>query len=268
MSLLNGLSELGKVVSQTAQASLLESQRADFDRQKIELADQLAGAREEKGRAFQTSERIGKQQFEGAENEKTRATTLEGHRISAAASMASSGAHLQGVRETIAASIQGAAKVQIGDGGEAFTVNPVTKEVAPLKGPDGQQLKFRDPDVAKAQLELIKTKTTQLTDITRTYVPQIQALESSLRALKTGPMAITEESKRQAADTETRLKALQERFESEKAPLIRDLNAYGDALIVKGKLQTPGQGTGQLPPLSSFNPGGTGTINTAPDGRY
>lgn len=271
-----GLAEAGKSVAQTAQAYTLESQKAELEKEKVLLADQLAGVREEKQRGFITSERVATQEFSGGENEKNRANTLavaniglEGHKISAGATIAAAqiGAterryatdkqfetnknelterryatdkafeqHKYAIDEQIKAGITGASKLSIGDNGEAFSVNPVTKEVVPLKGADGTQLKFRDPEVARAQAELIKNKSSQLTDINRIYVPQIIDLENNIAKLQGGSMSMLDETKQQINEMKGRLKTIRDQFDSERAPLVRDLNAYGEALITKGKL--------------------------------
>lgn len=64
----NGLSEMGKGIAQTAQAFTLENQRASLEKEKITLADTLAGAREDKQREFTKGERIETQAWQGGEN--------------------------------------------------------------------------------------------------------------------------------------------------------------------------------------------------------
>lgn len=296
-----GLAEAGKAVAQTAGTYLLESQKADLEKEKLVLADQLAGAREEKQRGFVTSERVATQDFTGGENEKTRANSLavaniglEGHKISAGATVAAAqiGAserryatdkqfdahkldveerryttdktaeanketiaerryatdktfegHKYTIDEQIKAGVIGASKLSIGDNGEAFSVNPVTKEVTPLKGADGTPLKFRDPDVAKAQGALIATKTNELQSLNRIYVPQIIALENDIAKLQGGSSAMLNETKQQISEMKGRLKTIRDQFENDRAPLVRDLNAYGEALITKGGLGGSGAGT-------------------------
>lgn len=82
-----GLAEAGKTAAQVGQQWLVDTKRAELEEQKVRLADELLGAREEKGRSFTKSEREATQTWQGGENEKTRQTTLEGHRISAGASL-------------------------------------------------------------------------------------------------------------------------------------------------------------------------------------
>ncbi len=86
-----GFSEMGKSVAQTAQAYTLEAQKADLETEKVKLADQLAGAREEKGRQFTTSEREATQTFTGGENEKTRGNQKDIATIGATAHLGAAG---------------------------------------------------------------------------------------------------------------------------------------------------------------------------------
>ncbi len=72
MSILNGLSEMGKSVAQTAQAWTLEQQKAELDKEKLTVADQLASAREEKGREFMAGESDKTRTFQSGESEKDR----------------------------------------------------------------------------------------------------------------------------------------------------------------------------------------------------
>lgn len=144
-------------------------------------------------------------------------------------------------------------KVQIGDDGTAYTVNPATGKVTPLKV-DGEPLKFRDPDVAKAQHEMARLKISQLNDLTRTYTPQLEGLEESIRKLSTDPMAAVDTEKKQAlAEAQGRLKALTERYAAERAPIVADLNRYSRAFESKGKVgeQSPTGGA----KLSDFDRG-------------
>lgn len=72
-----GLSTAGTAVAASAGAQILESQKAELEMEKVKLADQLAGAREEKQRGFLTSERVATQEFTGGENTKNRQNSLD-----------------------------------------------------------------------------------------------------------------------------------------------------------------------------------------------
>lgn len=62
-----GLSLMGEAVSKTAGAYTLEAQRAEAQKEMMVLADQMAGARDEKQRTFQSSERVAGQEFQSKE---------------------------------------------------------------------------------------------------------------------------------------------------------------------------------------------------------
>lgn len=100
-----GLSQAGTAVAATAGAYTLEQQKAELETQKIQLADQLAGAREEKGRQFTTSERVATQGFTAGENTANRENALKLANINADAVVKSAGIHAGG---TIAAATIGA----------------------------------------------------------------------------------------------------------------------------------------------------------------
>ncbi len=153
-------------------------------------------------------------------------------------------------------------KIQIGDDGAAYTVNPATGKVTPLKV-DGESLKFRDPDVAKAQHEMARLKISQLNDLTRTYTPQIQGLEESIRKLSADPMAAVDAEKKQTlAEAQGRLKALTERYAAEQAPIVNDLNRYSRAFESKGKVGDQGPTGGAK--LSDFDRGPPPSPSGAP----
>jgi len=264
-----GLAAMGETVGRVAGAMTLEAQKADLQRQTLILADQMAGERESRGRKEQhgyTLETLDKQQtFQSGENEANRKNSLATAGISAGASMSNarlaaetqkeiSAAGLKARSEehdkTLAATIQSAAKIQIGDDGTAYSVNPATNKVEPFKI-EGEPLKFRDPDVAKAQVELLKTKSTQLRDITQTYLPQIQSLETTVRELTSKMIPGDKGAQKELSEAQARLKALQDRLESEKAPLMHEMNEIARTFAAKGKVASP-PGAGGRPSLNDL----------------
>lgn len=86
-----GLSSAGTAVAATAGAMTLESQKAELEMEKVKLADQLAGAREEKQRGFLTSERVATQEFTGGENTKNRQNSLDIAKMTTDATIKSAG---------------------------------------------------------------------------------------------------------------------------------------------------------------------------------
>lgn len=271
-----GISAAGDAVSKTAGVFMAETLRSELEQQKIVLADTLAGKREElqrqhqsgeadKQRGWQSGEHDKDRTFKGEEGKLDRENRLATTNISAGASIAGARLASETQKEihrddrearakehdkTLQASIDAATKIQIGDDGTAYSINPITKKVEPFKV-DGETLKFRDPDVAKAQVELIKTKSAQLTDLSRTYGPQVQSLETSIRALQTKMIPGDKEALREIGDAQARLRALQERWDGERAPLIHELNEMGRSFATKGKVAVP-PGQGGRPPLTDL----------------
>lgn len=83
----NGLANAGTAVAATAGTYALEAQKADLEKEKVLLADQLAGAREEKGRQFTTGEREATQKFTGGQNDLTRQNQLDTTKMHVAGSL-------------------------------------------------------------------------------------------------------------------------------------------------------------------------------------
>lgn len=89
-----GLANMGEAVAKTAGAWTLEAQKSALEMDKVKLADELAGAREEKQRGFLTSERVSGQEFQSKEKGLDRSTQtevanigLKGHMVSAGATI-------------------------------------------------------------------------------------------------------------------------------------------------------------------------------------
>lgn len=87
-----GLSEAGKGIAQTAQAYTLESQKAELEQQKVVLADQLAGAREEKQRGFLSGESEKERGFKSSEGLLNRTSEEKRTAMSTQATVAAAGA--------------------------------------------------------------------------------------------------------------------------------------------------------------------------------
>lgn len=62
-----GLSLMGESIAKTAGAYTLEAQKAEAQKEMMVLADQMAGARDEKQRSFMSSERVAGQEFQSGE---------------------------------------------------------------------------------------------------------------------------------------------------------------------------------------------------------
>lgn len=242
----NGLSEMGKNIAQTAQAWTLEAQKADLEKEKVVLADQLAGAREEKHRGFLTSERESTQTFQSGENEKTRANHLdvakiglEGHKISAGASIASANIHADTVMKQIAAENARATAFQPNPDGTMSMVNKVDGKITPLVNADGTPAKFKDPDLAKAQLEAVRATSTQLSDLQRKYQTDVVGPRQALIAVQKD-MTLVGPAKEQAIKAaREEVERVEKIYKPEFDRLNGRLENLSNALIDKAGLQTP-----------------------------
>lgn len=155
-------------------------------------------------------------------------------------------------RQTLDFNTKSAAKVQIGDGGVAYVVNPITRNVEPLKI-DGETLKFRDPEVAKAQSELIRSLTARLTDASRSYMPEILGTEATVRKLLADPMlSADKEKQRELEEAKGRAKTMRDQYESERKPLLNQLDQIGGELSGKARLAPLVVGT-EAPPAKALD---------------
>lgn len=118
----NGLANAGTAVAATAGAYTLESQKADLENQKIVLADQLAGARQEKQNVFQSSERVATQGFTSGENVLNRQSGKDIAQIGADAAVKAAGMHA-------GATVQAA---QIGAASSAANLKATLEQNKPL----------------------------------------------------------------------------------------------------------------------------------------
>jgi hypothetical protein len=275
-----GLAKVGEAVGQVATVAVIDAQRAELEKQRLQLADELARGRDSEQRAFVSGEREKTQAFQGGESEKDRAfRASEGEKnraseerrtgMSTGATLTAAQMQINFRREeldkTLAANREAATKLQIGEDGVAYAVNPISQKVEPLKL-DGQPLKFRDPDQAKAQTEMIRTYSTQLTDLSRAYVPQITALEATVRKLQTDDMtSVDPQAKKDLERSQAELKALRERYEQERLPLVNKLNQIGSQLGAKAKIGgASSSGPSGLPPITDFIRKPKGLIDTPP----
>lgn len=267
-----GLAKAGEMVGQVAMVGAIVQQRAALERQRLELANELAGQRESAGRqeeaALRGAENEKQRGFLAGENEKNRASEERRTGMSTGATLAAARMQIEARREetekVIAAKREAATELQIGEDGVAYAVNPISRQVERLKI-DGQPLKSRDRDQAKAQTEMIRTYATQLSDLSRSYVPQINALEATVRTLEKDPLAkVDPQAKRELERAQAEVKALRERYEEERLPLINKLNQIGVSLGAKAKIGSSAP-TGARP-LSDFirKPGGGGLIDQEP----
>lgn len=153
---------------------------------------------------------------------------------------------------TLDQNVKAAAKLQIGDEGAGYVINPVTKAVEPLMI-DGKPLKFRDPDEAKRQTELIRTYAEIIKSAERSYMPEILSTEATVRKLMADPMASVDKEKlRELSDAKIKIKLLRERYDDERAEPLARLKQLGAQLTGKSPLMSSGTGAPGTPPLSEL----------------
>lgn len=180
-----GIAQMGESVAKISGLAALEQQKSGLENERLKLANDLAMQRESVGRKEAHGldmEKLEKSQtFQAAEGDKTRATQLEASRISAGASMANAGTHLQAVREQIAAS-EKLGDFRYNEDGTASMVNKRSGVATPVLGEDGQPKKFSNPDKAKAQAAMIETTKDQLNSTIRVYEADLKQAQAAYKA--------------------------------------------------------------------------------------
>lgn len=184
-----GLHEMGKAVATTAGAYTLEAQKGELEKEKVILADQLAGVRDEKQRGFLTSEREATQGFTGGENEKNRTSAKDIATMSAGASIRSAEIHAASIEKQITAENNRATVLQPNADMTVSLVNKVTGKAQLLNGEDGKPIKVRDPDLAKAQYEAVREVANDKKEIRLKYQTDLSLAQSELNKLIGDPMA-------------------------------------------------------------------------------
>lgn len=268
----NGLNALGTAVATTAGAYTLEAQKADAQKEMVLLADQLAGAREEKGRAFTTSERVATQGFTSGEKGLDRASELERTKLMNATSITtagiSAGASLTAAREHIAAQLAVAGSTpHIGDDGTAFTIDPKTKAVKPMTMEDGTPLKLPDPVEAKSRLEALQSYSKDKAQRLNEYKTELAPIATELTKLSANPMAsVDPEMKAQAAALRAKADTLGKQYQTDIAPIQGRIDTLTNYLLQRGKTTKAGGSSDDLNKLLFPNgrPGAAPTTSAPP----
>lgn len=250
-----GLAQMGQATSQFTGLAALEAQKSGLEMEKLKVANDLAMERESKGRqesaALQSAENQRHEGFLGAEGEKNRQATLEGHRISAGSAAATAAAHLQGIRMQLdAAAEQG--DFRLGAEGEGMLVNRRTGKVTPILDADGKPKTFMDPEKAKAQGELITTTRNQLDSAVRLYETDLKQAQAELSAALKSPMAMTDPNKDPSVEAARKqIEQIRAQHEPKITALNNRLTSLYTQLAGKAKIDTTAGPTG-APSLDSF----------------
>lgn len=239
-----GIAQMGETVGKFAGVAALEQQKSGLEAERLKLANDMAMQRESAGRQEQHTldiDTLGKKQaFEGSEGEKNRAAQLEAHKISAGASLAAAGMHLQATRETIAAT-ERLGDFKINEDGTASLVNKRTGVATPVQGPDGSAVKFSNTDKAKAQAELITTTKDQINSTVRLYETDLKQAQGELQAALKSPGAMVDPSKDPGVlEAKKGIDAIRQKYEPRITTMTNRMNALYSELGVKAGVQTSG----------------------------
>ncbi len=221
-----GFSSAGEAVAKTAGAYTLEAQKGELEMQKVKLADELAGAREEKHRGFLTSERESTQKFTSGESALNRANALEaaniglkGHLASAGAAVQSARIHAESIEKQIAAENDRSVVMQPNADMTVSRINKVTGKTELVTGADNKPIKVRDPDLARAQYEAVRAVENDKKEIRMKYGPELALAQSELNKLISQPMALQDETlKKPIAAARKLMDEIAARREAELAP--------------------------------------------------
>lgn len=273
-----GLAQVGDTVGKFAGLAALEQQKSGLEAERLKLANDMAMTRESAGRQEAHTlelDTLGKRQaFEGTENEKNRAATLEAHKISAGASLAAAGMHLQATRETIAAT-ERLGDFHYNDDGTASLVNKRSGVATPVLGADGEPRKFANPEKARAQAELITTTRDQINSTVRLYETDLKQAQGELQAALKSPGAMVDPAKDPGVlDAKKNIDAIRQRYEPRITTMTNRMNQLYSELGVKAGIPTQG-GAGVLKYDAQGNrvdapsveaPATPGMINSTADG--
>lgn len=252
-----GLAQLGETAGKFAGLAALEQQKSGLETERLKLANDLAMTRESAGRQEQHAldiDKLGKvQAFEAGENEKNRATTLEAHRISAGASVAAAGMHLQAAREQIAA-MERQPDYKVADDG---TLLMIPKKVGvggsvtatPVLDANGAPQKVANPDKAKAQAELLTTTRTQVENLYHLYSADLKQAQADLTQAQKSPESIT--NPKIVEDARKAVEDVRARYQPKIEAMTNRMNALYNELGVKAQVNT-GAAPAGAPSLDTF----------------
>lgn len=275
-----GLAEMGKTVSQTAGTMLIDREKADLDKERLILADELAGKRQDKQNEFTKSERIDTQTYQsgekekdrtwqGGENEKNRAVQREGHGVSLAVARMGIDARKEEAaldrqaraeehRKTLDAQIAAHSVFKTNEDGTISIANPVTGKSQPMLNDKNEPIKFRDPERAKAQAESLTASRAQMESLTSRYRIELNEADTQLKAAeetarRSGASLLNPNSTPPAVlQARQRVEDIKSNFLPKLEALDQRTNAIMQYLLEEAKIKTPGPG-GDVT-LDSFNP--------------
>lgn len=272
----NGLSEMGKGIAQTAQAFTLENQRAELDKEKVKLADQLAGAREEKQRGFLSSEREKTQAWQGVENAMNRSSAKDIAQLQADTAVKTAG--------TSAGAALGAAKMRIDADApvrdaqiKALDAETLQKTIASNNAKNildaKKQLEVamtaNDPaKIAEAKTKIYTAEFSGKEEVQRVSLYQAQAklIEQAMSATQAKLVGLQDKFDPGAKTLADQLNKELERLRGEYSSATRAANEALKSLPTYSPPGSGGSGTQDLNKYFKSPPGPAGIINTGPGG--
>lgn len=276
-SVANGLSEMGKTVAQTAQAWTLEAQKAEEQRKAIELAEQLASQREDKRMAFQSGEAEKDRGWKTGEGDKERGSrekiASENNKTSLATAGISAGATITAAqigaasrasetdktlaaaaarhKETIDATIAGHAVPKINEDGTVSIINPARGTAQKLTDDEGNPVKLRDSERAKAQSDSIKALHDTLNSQTRLYEIEMRQAQAELKSILEGEGRIDPNSKA-VKEARQRINEIKDKYEPQIQQQQAQMRSLITGLLEQAKLPQASSGGDKRPPLSDL----------------
>lgn len=248
-----GLAAMGGSIADTAGKASLEMQRADLDRQRLLLADQLQGKREV---AMETMRQGGAEKLVGLQGDKQIAVNhanvadqIEAHgeeleqdtkaAVSKVKALAAPDM-LQAQRALTMATVVPNSQLQVREDGTAMAFDPVSKKVTPVLDPETHQpIKFQNPETSRAVIAQNMTLREISSNLDRNYT-------AALSTAKTLHKDDSEEDQKKALDD------IDKYYRPKLEEVNRQLMSLNTALGIKSGIDINTGPPKGAPPLTSF----------------
>lgn len=248
-----GLASMGGSIAETAGRGALEIQRADLDRQRILLADELQGKREvnmenmrqagaEKLVGLQGDSQIKVNKANIGEQILAHGKELEQDTKAAVAKVKALATPdlLAAQRAITAASALPNNQLQVKDDGTAVSFNPLTNKITPIMDPGTHQpIKFQNPETSRA----VMAQTMSLRDIGSNLDRNYKAALDTAKVLSKDD---GEEEQKKA------ISEVDKYYRPKLEEVNRQLMSLTTALGIKSGVDLANEAPKNAPPLSSF----------------
>ena len=275
-----GLAEMGGAIAKTAGTALLEQQKADLDKERIILADELAGKRQDKQNEFLKGERIETQTYQSGEKQKDRELTVSEGALNRAShertAAMSAGASIQSARihqETAKMQVEAMSGLRDAEKMKLTLDNTIRESAQTARAELQKAMQANDPaaiDTAKAKIAAIEhsaqddvKSATLLQGVAKMKEQDVLNAETNLIKLQNATNAAMPDGKAAIEAQQAKIRKLRTDYES-------SVRAYDEA--VKNLPQFNGGGNrkdrtplGQLPGLNGeVKARATGSVTGAP----